>query len=61
VSSGTAAITISIVTSFTTIPFTLPYPIPSQSQSNTYTYNAAGYPETITTEEGFVTQYVYQE
>lgn len=61
VSSGTATITISIVTPYTTFPFTLPYPIPSQSQTYTYTYNAAGYPETITTEEGSVTQYVYQE
>ncbi len=38
----------------------LPYPIESAANTYTYTYNPAGFPLTITDNEGNITQYIYQ-
>lgn len=48
---------------FSTIPITFPMPVPVENapQTFSYTYNAAGFPETVTNGEGSVTQYTYQQ
>lgn len=41
------------------VPFTIPFPTASATRSYTYTYNSAGYPVTVTDDQGNVTQYSY--
>ena len=59
--SGTALLTVSFVTPFGAMPFTLPYPLQGGSEVYSYTYNASGYPETVVDGEGGVTQYTYNQ
>ncbi|MBQ8702959.1 MAG: hypothetical protein IJ524_01125 [Bacteroidales bacterium] len=49
--------------SFMTIPLSFPLPVPVEngSQTYSYTYNAAGFPETVTDGDGSTTQYTYQQ
>lgn len=37
------------------------YPVPSQTSTFTYTYNAAGFPLTVTDGDGSVTEYTYKQ
>ena len=43
------------------LPFTLPYPLGTTTETRTYTYDAAGFPTSFTNGEGSVTQYTYQQ
>jgi len=59
VNNGTATPTVTLDFDYMTIPLSFPYPIESSSQNYTYTYTAAGFPETVTDNEGTVTRYTY--
>ena len=59
-SSG-AKLTITLDFVYFTVPFTQSYPLGTTTETYTYTYNAAGFPETATSSEGSTKQYIYQE
>lgn len=43
------------------MPFSIPYPLPTETLVYSYTYDATGYPLTVTDGDGNETQYNYQE
>ncbi len=59
--SGTAMVTITLNFGLMQLPFTLPYPLGTTTETRTYTYDAAGFPTSFTNGEGSVTQYTYQQ